>query len=549
MKTCKQCSVDFEITDSDRVFYAKMNVPEPLLCPDCRQQRRWAFRNQSKLYKRKCDLTGEEMVSLYSPDKPYKVYKESAWWSDQWDPLSYGRDFDFSRPFFEQMGELLLAVPRRGMHQDGTNENCEYTTFGASNKNSYMLLAGFYCEDVYYSTWTGMTKNSMDTLLCVNGGRAYECTDCDNCYECFYCHDSKNCQNSWMLENCKRLKSCIACKNLTDKEYYIYNQPASKADFEAMQKRLLEGYLAEEMKKFNQWKLQFPYCCVHSEQSENCSGDYFQNAKNCHDCFDVPMGAQDCSHCQMSGWGGKDLMDCTMVGKECELLYFMQATTTAYHSAFTNFCRYSSDVFYCDCVSACKDCFGCTGLRHKSYCLLNKQYSREEYERLLQRVIEHMKKTGEWGEFFPPHLSQFGYNETMAMEYFPLAKEEALKSGFKWSDYEPPAIKAKKMIPARRLPDTITNTPDDVLNWAILCEATQKPFKIIAQELKFYREMGLPIPHLHPDERHRRRMALRNPRKLYDRACMKCKKPIVTTYAPDRPEIVYCENCYLKEIY
>ena len=31
-----------------------------------------------------------------------------------------------------------------------------------------------------------------------------------------------------------------------------------------------------------------------------------------------------------------------------------------------------------------------------------------------------MKKTGEWGEFFPSSISPFGYNETVAMEYYPI---------------------------------------------------------------------------------------------------------------------------------
>ena len=109
--------------------------------------------------------------------------------------------------------------------------------------------------------------------------------------------------------------------------------------------------------------------------------------------------------------------------------------------------------------------------------------------------------------------------------------------------------KVDKVIPAEKLPDSIDDIPDDILNWAIKCEATGRPFRIIKQELEFYRKMKLPIPHFHPDERHRRRMALRNPRKLWRRPCGKCGKEMETTYAPERPEIVYCESCYLQEVY
>jgi hypothetical protein len=67
--------------------------------------------------------------------------------------------------------------------------------------------------------------------------------------------------------------------------------------------------------------------------------------------------------------------------------------------------------------------------------------------------------------------------------------------------------------------------------------------------LDFYRKHNLPIPKRHPDQRHLDRMALRNPRKLFDRKCDKCEKDIKTTYSSDRSEIVYCEECYNKEVY
>ena len=160
-----------------------------------------------------------------------------------------------------------------------------------------------------------------------------------------------------------------------------------------------------------------------------------------------------------------------------------------------------------------------------------------------------MQSTQEWGEFFPPTMSPFAYNETVAQENYPLTKEEVLAKGWKWRDPVDDLPKVEKEIPAEKLPDSIDDIPDDVLNWAIECKTTKRPFKIIGQELAFYRQMKLPVPHFHPDERHRKRMALRNPRKLHNRKCAKCKKDIQTTYSSERPETVYCEECYLKEVY
>ena len=138
------------------------------------------------------------------------------------------------------------------------------------------------------------------------------------------------------------------------------------------------------------------------------------------------------------------------------------------------------------------------------------------------------------------------------MDYFPLTREQALSQGFKWSDYQAPAPQAQKVITAelmQKLPDNIQNTPDDITNWALTCESTGKIYKIIKQELAFYRAHNIPIPRKHPDQRHKERMALRNQRKLWQRACEKCNIAIQTSYAPNRPEIVYCEKCYQNIVY
>jgi hypothetical protein len=118
MKTCqnKWCQTQFEVTDSDRAFYEKVSpsfngkkylIPEPTRCPDCRMQRRLSFRNERNLYKRKCSKTEKDIISIYSPNNPQVVYNREEWWSDSWDPLEYGRDYDFTGRFFEQYKALL----------------------------------------------------------------------------------------------------------------------------------------------------------------------------------------------------------------------------------------------------------------------------------------------------------------------------------------------------------------------------------------------------------------------------------------------------------
>ena len=311
-------------------------------------------------------------------------------------------------------------------------------------------------------------------------------------------------------------------------------------------------------------KNNFPRKCFSIISSENSSWDNLLNCSNCTCCYDS-LVCKDC----------KRVYDC-FNSVDCQDVYLWwadrdeRASTLWYETdnsfncnrwIFCSTCwAWCNNVIYCDSCYTCKNCFWSTWLRNKEYCILNKQYTKEQYNSLVPKIIEHMQKTWEWWEFFLASISPFWYNETVAQEYFPLNPplvplnkgenlNEVKVGGFNRSDYEEPFPKVDKIIKASDLPNDIKDIPDDILNRAIECEVTKKPFKIIKQELDFYRKHNLPIPRRHPDQRHLDRMKLRNPRKLFDRKCDKCWIDIKTTYSPDRSEIVYCEKCYNEEVY
>lgn len=172
-----------------------------------------------------------------------------------------------------------------------------------------------------------------------------------------------------------------------------------------------------------------------------------------------------------------------------------------------------------------------------------------------------------YGEFFSPELSPYGYNETAAQDYYPLTKSEATQQGFQWSEYE---SQIKYEFSDYIIPDDISDVGDGILQKVLKCEVSGKPYKITPQELQFYRRMGIPLPRCAPLQRHKDRIARLLPRRLYSRVCQcsgeqsengvyhntathqhgkeKCGNTFETPYAPHRPEIVYCEQCYQQEI-
>jgi hypothetical protein len=137
-------------------------------------------------------------------------------------------------------------------------------------------------------------------------------------------------------------------------------------------------------------------------------------------------------------------------------------------------------------------------------------------------------------------LSLFPYNLTMAQEHFPLTKKEALSKGYQWRDPD----KRDYQPQSTELPDHIDMIEDSIVKEILACETCKKNYRIIPQELKFYRENVLPLPRKCFNCRHENRFLMRNPRHLWQRSCQKCSTEILSSYAPVRPEIVYCEDCY-----
>jgi len=573
-KNCRQCTAAFEVTEIDLAFYDKISpvfenrkygVPPPTHCPDCRQVRRLAACNEFNLYPSQCDLCKKNMISQFEPNSGYTVYCRECWHSDKWDSRSYGREFDFDRPFFEQFGELRKAVPVQGLDVQATVLNSDYIHYAGSSKNCYLIMHADFCEDCYYGYGFKQNTACVDGFYNLHCELCYDCIDCHKCYQLTGSQDCMNCHTSSFLRDCIGCKNCFLCVGLREKEFCLENKQLTREEYRMRIASIdLRSYATYQNCKEQRKALEKNHAFkeYQGHNLENCSGNHLNNCKNVresYDCEDV----EDGNHCYQVILAAKNVHDIYQYGTNLQSSYECAICgEDSYHLLFSFGCHMGCwGLWCCFYMESSKDCFGCTYMQRQRYCILNKQYSKKEYEKLVPKIIEHMQRdggamnrasgasTGSWGEFFPASISQFGYNKTTAQMYEPRTEDQARAIGARWSSYESPAPKVEKIIPADMLPDSLDQIPDDILNWAIRCEVTGKPFKITPQELRFYRKMGLPIPRRSWFERHLDRFRQRNPRKLWKRNCMKCGKEMQTTYSPERSEIVYCEECYLKEVY
>lgn len=121
------------------------------------------------------------------------------------------------------------------------------------------------------------------------------------------------------------------------------------------------------------------------------------------------------------------------------------------------------------------------------------------------------------------------------------------------------------------MPVIISDTTDNILQDIIECSKCDSAYKILADELMFYRRENLPIPAMCHECRFENIIKDRLKLELHERHCMcsgkqdisgkynntskhihgdeSCGEIFITGYAPDGEEIIYCEKCYQQEVY
>jgi len=565
IKNCQNCKKDFTIEPDDFGFYEKIKVPPPTFCPECRLIRRLMWRNEYSLFRRPngASKKSETLISIYHPDAKIISYDKEMWWSDKWDPCNYRAEYDFSRPFFEQFKELMERVPHIAL-SDSRSINSRFCNITVEMKNCYLVSAAWTSEDSMYCNRIDHCKFTHDSYISLNTEFCYENVYCNNSSRLFFSRESEGCLDSYFLYDCRNCSNCILCTNLRNKSFCIENTQYSREEYLKKKNELaLDTRSGIEKAKtiFEKlWQNAF-HKHLKLTNTSNVVGDHVSNSHNCYNVFDFKDEAENVKY---ANWGNRGLKDSYDVGPGCgdnsELNYEGISVGVQNNLILFNcIIWYSSNIYYSFMLNNCQNCFGCAEMNGKQYCILNKQYTKEEYENLVSKIIEQMKKVPYidkkgssygFGEFFPPEISPFAYNETCAQDYFPINEKTAKEKGYLWREYVPNSYKTT--IKGKDLPQTIAEIDDSILDQVIECEITKKPFKILEQELNFYRRLDIPLPSIHPDERHNRRLKLRNPMILRKRMCFFGDKEVFTTYLPESeggPKKVVCTEHYNQEIY
>lgn len=568
-RNCQNCKNDFTIEHDDFLFYekisqsAKYKIPAPTWCPSCRFQRRCLFRNERKLFRNIDGVTGKPTLSLFPIEAKFPIYEDSYFVGDNWDPFSYGIDFDPAKPFLLQLYELSLRVPHRRSLAINMVRS-DYSGNATDLKNCYLIFNATATEDSAYGNAVDYCKNCFDNSHISSSERCYDSFWLNKCYDTHFSSQCEECVSVYFSKNCVGCTNCFGCFNLRNKSYYFFNEPLSKEEYHQKIKNLdfsKWSTLEKLRNKVEDFWLKFPVKFFQGAKNYECTGEYISNSKNVRNSYLIREG-EDLKYVYYSQTTGcRDSMDVIVSGLNSQLIY--ESSTCGWNSSQIRFCIECWDggidfEYSMFCGKKANHIFGSVSVNSGDYVILNKKYSKEDFYELRDRIRKHMDempyvdKKGriyKYGEFFPLEFSPFSYTDTITPEHFPLTKEEIISYGANL--YEVSKKEYETTINPSDIPEEIKNVSNDILKEIISCKKCKRAYKIIPEELQFLRQNNFPLPRCCVDCRHYRRIEQRNKSKLWHRTCMKegCNNEFETSYAPDRPEIVYCEKCYQQEVY
>ncbi|MEK7122514.1 MAG: hypothetical protein AAB855_01520, partial [Patescibacteria group bacterium] len=216
-RTCRFSGERFYIRPEDIAFYKKIRVPLPTLSPNERFRRRAASANSYHLFQGTSAWSGKPIISIYPPGSPYQVYEHEVWYGGDWDPATYGRDYELGTSFFEQFHSLQLSVPRPNLNNDALSVNSDYTNTSHGLKNCYLVFDQAGGENLYYHQCCLDNKNCIDCWALDYCDTCYGCKFSQKLYNCFFVEHSENCIDSSFLFDCRGCNNCFMSSGLRGK--------------------------------------------------------------------------------------------------------------------------------------------------------------------------------------------------------------------------------------------------------------------------------------------------------------------------------------------
>ncbi len=543
MPICSITGLSFEHHELEKRHYERFGFPVPDIHPIARFALRLCHGNNWSLYWTSDARTGKKLLSCHDPKDGEQIVDHHYWMSDEFDAKEYGREFDFSRGFFEQYFEMVRSIPKPNV----TIVNCtnvEYANHVFNSKNCYLCFICFDSENVLYSFRSRASRDCLSIMNSRSCELCYQCIHCSECYDVQFAEFSSHCNASRFLSNCNDCMDCYQCANLKSKQYCIQNTQYTKEDYAAKMNEIDLSSYAQFQKEYEQWQTFLATQPIQAERNiacEDSTGTFLTNCRSCYFCSNLSNG-ENC----VNSFGNNSVELCDSAGENSQYGLMNVGFIESQDVAYTLVARNCYALRYSQYMLQSHDCFGCYGLKKSSHCILNREYSPEEYARLQERITDHMKNTGEWGKFFPPQYSPFFYDDTNAvgvlMSGFDDCDSVARNIGMRVRDTG--EEKNHDAVPAGQMSDKCDEFSKQALDTVWACEKSGAAFKVTGQELRLYQRMRVPVPRIS----WRVQFELYSPLMYpvpHDAVCSRCGKEIYSYIHPRKTaRRILCDGCF-----
>lgn len=548
-KTCEWTWEDFPIYEKDLemldklspvIWWKKFYLLTPNLSPKAREINRLMFRNERKFYNIELENWKKEITTIHPLMRKNIVNIEefnNYDFTTQW--------LDYSWEFFKDFKELLFSSPNAS-RLVAWMENSPYCNQEADDKNCHLNAGWHENEDSLYNTFAVKSKDVIDNYWVFKSENVYDSINIFDSSKVFFSNQIKNSFQVYFWYDLIWCQNVIFWNNLENKNYIYKNKQYSKEEWLNIKNDFLDKL--KDYKKIEELKKEYNEFLEKTWKkekfiiwSENVSWNIIRNSKNSFSSL-YSEENENVRYINIA-WNTKNSMDINSFAI-WDKLYNVASWYNVFNSFFcaSNLC--CQNWFYNFSVDSIKFAFWCFWfwLKNKSYLILNKKYTKEEWEKTVVKIIEELKEKWIWWDFLNPELSPYPYNDSVAYEYYPIKKSIYLKDNKKinekienenwiWKVYilesdkfiskaiihfwwerkintfwrtketEINISELVEKITFDKIPE-IENIDESIINKVIICKKTKRPFRITKKELEFYKKYLIPIPRLHYDERH-----------------------------------------------
>jgi len=497
--------------------------------------------------------TDKSIISNVHPSTGIRVLPDSEWFAKDFQDQAV--EIDLEKSFFDQYYKLNRAVPRAaGYHYVPPVRSLSFISLG--DEDSYFVL-GSQSKRCFSSTNIYDTEDSVECARLRGGQLCCNVIRSDRMYRCFFTRESFDCTDSSFIFDCRNCSFCFGAVNQRNKKYLWFNEQLNQVEWE---KRRSEVDLSswqtrqEYENKFHDFVVMAVWPENFNVNEKDSSGEYLQDCRGIRNGYYIESsGSSDLENVSfvLGRAPSQDIYGGFAIIASSDCYQVLGVNNASQIKFALSIISDSFDCEYCETCYNCEHCFGCVGLKYKKFCILNKQYSEDEYWKILDELKCVMLERGEYGDLPLANFStQVCQSSGLGVIYgasdaecrlFGAKEIKPADDGAEGAVLEPTLIR-----PVSEIPDRIEDK-EKIAGTVWRDEKMNRRFSYLLPELEMYDQLKIAPPRKHPTRRITDLYREMNMPIFFETECQKCQKKISTAKNqayPDRK--IYCHACYLK---